>query len=251
MSDEASMNDTEHQWVEAMIDTMREPVMSLQGDADLLAEMVRERCPDTETHERVATVQRNAHRMHVIMLDLVDMARLDSGHLTLHYQPLELNAFLDDLLTRLATMLEVARIRTEIPPDLPMVNTDPARLERIFINLLSNAMIYSPIHTPVTIHATLGADTVIVSVHDTGRSIAREDRPHIFERFYHAHGGRTAESMGLGLFIARMLVEAHGGRIGVESDVSRGSTFFSHCRLPDMHNTCLACDCHTGQELVR
>ncbi|MDA8216407.1 MAG: ATP-binding protein, partial [Dehalococcoidales bacterium] len=100
---------------------------------------------------------------------------------------------------------------------------DANRLERVLTNLLSNALKYSE----DTIRVTVGADAdeLTVAVADKGRGIAKEDLPHLFDRFYRVGQSRRMEGLGLGLYITKMLVEAHGGRIWVDSEVGKGSTF--------------------------
>jgi signal transduction histidine kinase len=97
-------------------------------------------------------------------------------------------------------------------------------LERILLNLLSNAMKYSPPESPIRLQARRTDGEVLVSVVDQGIGIAPEDQPRLFERFCRPKGVRRADSVGLGLYITRMLVEAHGGRIRVESELGKGST---------------------------
>ncbi len=99
------------------------------------------------------------------------------------------------------------------------------RLERILTNLLSNALKYSDPGTPVWMQAQPLDGEVRIAVKDQGRGIAPEHVPHLFEKFYRADSSRKAEGIGLGLYITRLMVEAHGGRIWVESEVGKGSTF--------------------------
>ncbi|HEX2947965.1 MAG TPA: sensor histidine kinase, partial [Armatimonadota bacterium] len=102
---------------------------------------------------------------------------------------------------------------------------DQNRLERILVNLLSNALKYSFPNTPVLITAHRQGSEVVIAITDHGPGIAAEHLPHIFERFYRIKKEREAESIGLGLHIAKLLVEAHGGRIWAESTPGEGSTF--------------------------
>ena len=94
------------------------------------------------------------------------------------------------------------------------------------MNLLTNALKYSSEETPVVVRARLKDGTVLVSVQDFGVGISPQDLPHLFQRYYRAKTDRKAEGIGLGLYITKQLVEAHGGRIWVESTVGEGSTFF-------------------------
>ena len=164
--------------------------------------------------------------MNVMIQDLVDAARLEGGQFPLECKPLELQTYLVELLQRNATTLPVQSIRLDIPEALPAISADSMRLERIFTNLLSNAVKYSDPGSPVVLRVRRVGGFVEVSVIDQGRGIAAEELPHLFERFYRAKGGRKTEGVGLGLYITRKLVEAHGGGIWVESELDKGSTFY-------------------------
>ncbi len=168
---------------------------------------------------------RSAKRMNVMIADLVDAARLEGGKLHLTTQPVQLADYLADLLKRSQTFIDVTRIHAEISADLPQVNADYDRLERIFMNLLTNALKYSPKESPVMISARREENTILISVQDYGQGIAAEDIPHLFERFYRTQRARGTEGIGLGLYITRMLVEAHGGELTVESAPGKGSIF--------------------------
>jgi signal transduction histidine kinase len=113
----------------------------------------------------------------------------------------------------------------DISTALPAVKADVDRLERIFINLLLNAQKYSSPDTPIRVQAQhLGAE-IVIAVSDQGQGVDADALPHLFELFYRAAKGRKAEGLGLGLYITRKLVKAHGGCIQVESEVGKGSTF--------------------------
>jgi signal transduction histidine kinase len=115
----------------------------------------------------------------------------------------------------------------ETRPGLPLVDADPLRLEQVVTNLVDNAIKYSPDGGAVEVRLTKAPDdALVVSVSDHGLGIAPEHLPHLFERFYRAESGsRTIKGVGLGLYICRSLIEAHGGAMWVESHVGVGSTF--------------------------
>jgi PAS domain S-box-containing protein len=168
-----------------------------------------------------------ARRMNVMIQDLVDSARLESGQLRLDRAPLDLRQFVLDLKSRLAGAMAMERVTIEAPGDLPSVLADPARLERVLTNLLSNALKYSEPNSPVTARLTRADGEVVPAVCDQGRGIASEELPNLFQRYYRAQAGREQPGgLGLGLYIAKGLVEAHGGRIWVESRLGKGSTFY-------------------------
>jgi two-component system, OmpR family, sensor histidine kinase BaeS len=113
----------------------------------------------------------------------------------------------------------------ELPPDLPLLSLDPARMRQVLLNLLANAMRYTPDGGSIIMRVRMTADSekkeAVLEVEDSGQGIAPEDLPHVFDRFYKA---RDSGGMGLGLSIARSLVEAHGGTISAHSPVGHGTT---------------------------
>ncbi len=114
------------------------------------------------------------------------------------------------------------RLILRIPIDLPQVDADSTRLQRVFVNLISNALKHTKDGT-VLIKAEAGEKTVTVTVKDTGSGISPEDLPHIWERYY--KGKHSETGTGLGLFIVRFIVESHGGTINVESEQGKGTAF--------------------------
>ncbi len=204
---------------------LRAPVTIIQGHADMLTEELKRRQLDGELGASTGAILRGVRHMNAMIQDLVDIARVEGGKLALRLQPIQLTDYLSDLLARSAMVLDMTRIQVEFPADLPPVCADYNRLERILTNLLSNALKYSAPGTPVLVRARRLDGEVEISITDEGRGIDPEDLPHLFERFYRAKGAK-AEGIGLGLYITRQLVEAHGGRIRVESEVGIGSTFF-------------------------
>ena len=211
--------------VRAISHDLRNPLTAVQGQSQLLQQMLVSAGFDGRAQRSVRAIVVGAKRMGAMIQDLVDSTRLEAGQLRLERHPTELRPFVLDLLQRSAVVLEVSRVAAEIPADLPPLDADPNRLERILVNLLSNALKYSPGGTEVRVGAEREAQQVRIWVQDRGMGILPEDLPHIFERFYRAKGARKTEGLGLGLYITRMLVEAHGGRIWVESETGKGSTF--------------------------
>jgi signal transduction histidine kinase len=176
-----------------------------------------------ETHGRAArSILGAGRRMERMLRDLVDSARAESGQLVLAREPVPLAPFVAGLLAEADGVLEVGRVTNAVSPALPPADADPDRLERILLNLVGNALKYSP--GPVTVSARCDGGALCVSVRDEGDGIAPEDQARIFERYVRARSVRQ-DGLGLGLFIVRRLVEAHGGRIRVESVPGQGSVF--------------------------
>ncbi|HEX2952273.1 MAG TPA: PAS domain S-box protein [Armatimonadota bacterium] len=204
---------------------LRAPLSVINGHTQLIEDIIKKHGIDKELQQSMNAIRRSIQRMNGMIQDLVDSARAEGGQLELKRQSVDLHTYIDDVLKRSAAALDISRIHVEMPADLPAVFADYNQLERIMINLLSNALKYSNPGTPVQVRARRVDDKVEVSVTDTGPGIAPEDIPHLFARFYRTHAGKTMEGIGLGLYIARILVEAHGGHIEVVSELGKGSTF--------------------------
>ena len=205
---------------------LRNPLAGIQGHAQLLQRLLQQGAPPEPMRQNVESILTGARQMNTMIADLVDSARSESGQLELHRRSIDLPAFVQRLKQELAPAMDTARIQIEAPVGLPPVSADPGRLERILTNLWSNALKYSDPDTPVTVSFRQQDNEVITAVSDQGRGIAPEDIPRLFQRYFRTDTGRAQrEGLGLGLYITRTLVEAHGGRIWVESEVGKGSTF--------------------------
>lgn len=165
-------------------------------------------------------------RLNDMLRDLADAGRLDADRIVLRREPLDLCGNLRSLLAGHGHGLETGRIHLDCPADLPPVSADPARLERIVLNLLKNALRYSPPGSRVDVTLRRERDHIITEVRDRGPGIQPEQQREIFERFHRDQASpEREEGLGLGLYIAKGLVEAHGGRIWVESTPGEGSVF--------------------------
>lgn len=178
----------------------------------------------------VDAVLRSCSSMSTMLNDLSDMALLEAGRVPLQRLPVDLGLLLTQLVARLAGTLAPGRIRLTLAPGLPPVEGVADRLERVFVNLVTNALKYSPAEREVRVDACHDEAHVTIAVADDGPGIRAADLPHLFDRFFRTSEARAHEGLGLGLYIARMLVEAHGGTIRVESEPGRGSRF--QVRLP-------------------
>ena len=205
---------------------LRNPLAVVQAQAEILLRMLDKAGlsgPPVHSAEAVLT---SARRMNAMIQELVESVRMEAGQLGLRRALVDLRAAVEDLRRRLAGTLETERIHLEAPEDLPRVLADPDRLDRILVNLLSNALKYSAPASEVTVTITPRNGEVVTSVRDRGPGIPPEQLPHVFERYFRGQAARARrEGLGLGLYITKGLVEAHGGRIWAESRVGEGSTF--------------------------
>jgi signal transduction histidine kinase len=177
---------------------------------------------EERTRRAAAGVLTAARRIDRMLRDLADSAKAESGRIELAWSQVPLRAFVDEMLDTSEGVFEVGRVVNEIPAELPPVLADPDRLDRILANLVGNALKYS--QDRVHLRAELVDEQVQISVTDHGPGIDRGDLPRIFERYYRGQR-HEGEGLGLGLYIVRKLVEAHGGRISAESRIGEGSTF--------------------------
>jgi signal transduction histidine kinase len=164
--------------------------------------------------------------------DLLDTSRLDAGRIQLKPDSVELASWLARVATGFGQATPSHRVVAHLPMPLPTICADLDRLGQVMNNLLSNAARYSAAGTPIRITAVAVEDGVEIQVADEGPGVAPEDCERIFEKFYRGKHGATlaVRGTGLGLAVARQLVEAHGGSIGVRSSLGQGSTFW--VRLP-------------------
>lgn len=213
-------------YVHTISHDLRAPLTVVIGQAQLLEMSLGQSNPAGRERRSARAIVTAAQRMNIMIQDLVDSARLESGQLSLKTQPTDLAAYMNDVLDHAGPVLDTSRIKVEIPATLPTVLADTDRLERVLMNLLSNALKYSPAGSEVLVRAWDAGPKVEVTIADQGEGIPEEDIPHIFDRFYRASNRSQAEGLGLGLYITKMLVEAHGGRVWVESKVGKGSTFW-------------------------
>ncbi|MHB0937586.1 MAG: sensor histidine kinase [Armatimonadota bacterium] len=201
---------------------LRFPLTIILGHVSLLQELI----PAEETAtECMDAIQRGVRRMNFMIDDLVDTARLEGGQLPLAPRPLALADYLPQFLRRNAVALDTTRIQLAVAPATPLAHADPDRLERMLINLLTNALKYSPAGAPVRLSAAPHADGVCLAVADQGPGIPAEELPDLFSRFYRVKSERKGQGIGLGLYITKLLAEAHGGRIWADSRPGHGSTF--------------------------
>lgn len=201
---------------------LRTPLSILRGTLDSIQAGVLDATPDV-----ILSLQDETIRMSRLIKDLSDLSRAEAGNLDLHREVIR-PSYLKDKFSYLITEAELKSIDFEIniPDDLPKISVDVVRIVQVISNLLNNALRHTTTGI-IQLTAEKNDDEIIFSVSDTGTGIKKEDLPFVFERFYREDKSRSRKTggMGLGLSIAKGIVEAHGGRIWVESKVGQGSTF--------------------------
>ncbi|RLC98289.1 MAG: hypothetical protein DRI77_05345 [Chloroflexi bacterium] len=183
----------------------------------------------SEQEQFVATIHRNVERMQLLVSDLQDVSRIETGQLLLEPRPTSLADVLGDALqaTRVQVEARSQQLTVEMPNNLPLVQADPARMTQVMINLLSNAYKYTPEGGHIRVRAWLQKGCVHCAVSDTGIGISPENMAKLFTKFFRSDDATVREipGTGLGLSIVKSLVELQGGTIEVESQVGEGTTF--------------------------
>jgi len=208
---------------------LRTPLTSIKNAVHIL--LSGKAGAHSETHERFLQMAlRNIDRLAGIVNEVLSLAKLESGKMEFHFADIQLVSLVDHIVATFSPQADATSLtlRADIPDGLPAVHADPGRVEQVLCNLVSNALKFTPEGGRVTISARCDGEFVAVEVADTGIGIAPEDQERIFEPFYQAGDlmTRSSKGTGLGMTIAREIVEAHGGRIWLESVPNLGTRCF-------------------------
>ena len=205
---------------------LQTPIAIIKGYASTLAR------PDTtfeptSLRTRLHAIEEEADRLNKLVANLLYASRIQAGGILMEIVPLDLPPLIAGVTRRLQAKSPSVEVTLDIPEHLPTVMADRDRIEEVLQNLLDNAVKYSPRQRALTVACRATGDEVIVSISDSGMGISLRDQEHIFDRFQRV-GDQNSQSLpgaGLGLYICRAIVEAHGGHIWVESTLRQGSTF--------------------------
>jgi PAS domain S-box-containing protein len=205
---------------------LRNPISAIAMCASALAESASDDA--TERESLLTTIVQSTDWMNRLIQDLLDVASIEAGRLALERERERIPVILDGALR----MFEVeasqrhVRLATESAADLPLVNVDASRIIQVLGNLVRNALKFTPDGGRITVRASNGGREAVFAVSDTGPGIPLTDQPYVFDRYWHARRTANKRGTGLGLSIARGIVQAHGGRMWLESEPGRGTTFY-------------------------
>lgn len=201
---------------------LRTPLASINGalnslieDGPALSESVRNELLESALEQSVA--------LNRLVGNLLDVTRLEAGALRLRIEPCEMQDLIGSALAQLGSAISSRRISVDIPPDLPLVYMDFVLVSQVLVNLVDNALRYSPVDRPVEICARIEGGHLRVGVADRGIGIESGDLMRIFEKFQRAGNAANSNGIGLGLYICKGFVEAHSGRIWAERRVQGGT----------------------------
>ena len=204
---------------------LRNPLATIQMGAQFLLDLSPEEDRRITARRQLEAVCRSARHANRLIEDLLDVARLELGHFTLDRSVEEIESIVTEAAYAVEGVAGGLAIERVVRGTLPPLLIDKERVTQVFSNLIGNAVKFTPAGGTVTVGAEPGEGCVRCFVRDTGRGIEHEELPHIFDRYWQAPSGQTRRGAGLGLAIAKGIVEAHGGRIWVESRPGEGSEF--------------------------
>lgn len=205
---------------------LRTPLASLKALIETLHDSIVDDPPAAKRF--LNNIEIEVDLLALLVQELIELARIESGKVPLQMKLVAPASVIHSAIYRLWLQVERKNLNfmLDLPPDLPEILIDPVRLEQVVVNLLHNAIKFTPPGGEIKISAWDDPNSIIFAVEDTGVGISKSDLPRIFERFYKVDRARSGGGTGLGLAIAKHLVEAHRGDIWVESHEGRGSTFY-------------------------
>jgi signal transduction histidine kinase len=208
---------------------LRTPLTVISGITEMLETGIYGELT-VEQAEHIRQISAQAGRLRHLVNDLLDLSKIEAGMMKLHREPISPRSLGEGVLEQLITFAAQARVilRNQISPHLPDVYCDGRRIEHVLINLISNAIKFTPLGGQVTMTAELAGKQVRFCVADTGSGIPVEALPRIFDKFFQVHTSTETgiKGTGLGLAIVKHIVELHGGEVSCQSEIGRGSRFY-------------------------
>lgn len=213
-------------FVSAVSHELKTPVALIKGYASTLSR--RDAAWDEQTvRESLQVIEEESDRLAELIDNLLDVSRAQSGNFRIDRVELDIDELVRRVVTRFQAQTKTHTLTADVPNDLPLVFADEARITQVLNNLVSNAMKYSPAGSSVRVTSTVDDANVVISVSDEGPGISAEDQEKLFQRFQRLESAvrKSVPGTGLGLYLCKSIVDAHGGRIWVESNGKSGSTF--------------------------
>jgi signal transduction histidine kinase len=221
----------EEEWLR-FIDTLshelKTPLTSIIAAAGLLAEELE--AGGDHSHQRlIQTIIHNANTLENRLAELLDIVKTGTGEIQLQLEPVDIKSLLRGTGMQISPLIQGKgqRLELDLPPSLPIIRGDGQRLEQVVLNLLNNATKFSAEGCDIVLRARSHDTEILVEVQDSGIGIAPEEQPRLFKPYSRLNADRQRHpGLGLGLALAKQVVELHGGKIWVESQPGKGSIFF-------------------------
>jgi signal transduction histidine kinase len=174
--------------------------------------------------DSLKVIEEEADRLAEMIDNLLDASRLQAGALSINLSEVSLDILTERIAERFETQSKIHEIEVNFPVNFPIILGDEIRLEQVLSNLISNAIKYSPQGGKIQIKGDLHTEQLLICVSDEGPGFSMDDIPHVFDRFYRAEeSSKTTKGAGLGLYLARAVIEAHGGRIWIDPKPENGA----------------------------
>ena len=220
-----ALDKLQENFVSAVSHELRTPLTCVKTSTDLL--QATSSNLSEEQGELVRTIGHHVGRLEALVSDLLELTKLEAGQITLSKQPTDLRQIANRVVRALHPLTDRKgqAVSLHWPESLSQVPVDRRRIEQVLTNILSNAIKFTPKRSQIDVRLTETPDSLQVCVADNGPGIPVEEQERVFDKFYVVADGRGLSGVGLGLYLAREMIELHGGRIWVESQVGAGSTF--------------------------
>jgi two-component system sensor histidine kinase KdpD len=215
---------------------LRTPLVSITGALSSLSEAASAENGNPQERaarkEIIETAYEDARRMNLLVGNLLDMSRLESGTLKLNLEPCDLEDLVGISLEHFSQQYPARRVDAHLPDGLPLLDLDAALMVEVLVNLLANAAKYSPIDTPIELSIQKTNDLLEIAIHDHGEGAPPEDLEHLFDKFFRSATVRHTGGLGLGLSISKGFIEAHGGSIEARNRPSGGLSVLIYLPIP-------------------
>ena len=211
------------EWGSIVAHDLRQPLQSIAMSAQVLARTTS----DAELQKYIERIRSSSERLQRMVADLMDFSRLDARRLELVRKPVDVTSVIQASVERVAVQAPDRPFDVRAQEGAPQADADPDRIAQVMENLLTNAIKYGTARTPIVVRITHENRHIAVAVSNQGKALEAEELPMLFERFHRTAGAKqgSATGVGLGLYISRALVEAHGGAIAAESTPAGTTTF--------------------------
>jgi PAS domain S-box-containing protein len=228
-----SANRAKSRFLASMSHELRTPLNAILGFSELLSDAKTGQFDDATRSRFLASIHSSGTHLLQLINDILDLSKVEAGQMELHFQPVELGLVIADVRSTVEPLArsKAIEVNTDPFPEFPLI-ADPAKVRQMLLNLVSNAIKFTPRGGRIDIRVRRVETWVDIAVHDTGIGIAKEDLSRLFQEFQQldADSGQRQEGTGLGLALTRRFAQLHGGQVSVESAVGSGSTFT--LRLP-------------------
>jgi len=224
------METKEEEWLR-FIDTLshelKTPLTSIIAAGGLLAEEL-ENTADESSKKLIQTIIHNANTLETRLAELLDIVKTGSGKLQLELEPVDIKSLVLGTCMQMSPLIQGKQqtLKTDLPDFIPIIHGDGQRLEQVLLNLLTNAVKFTPEKGTITVGVKKEDAGLVIGVHDDGIGIAKEEQDRLFKPYSRLSSDRQRHpGLGLGLALSKQVVELHGGRIWVDSEPGKGSTF--------------------------